>query len=192
MHRFLARGLVALTAGWVGTAGPLAVAADPPAPVAAPPAESRSLIDRLNPFANEPEPEAGAVRQPGPRVRRSVGPLSSETMVAVLQAEKDAYTRRLDVCHRLRQIAFDTNDDRLEAKANELERMATDAYQARVSRLGVKTGGPLPPLPPASVGVLDRTLGSGIAVNPLTVDKRPNTADKSATAKVNQFKEVKP
>ena len=188
MHRFLARGLVALTAGWVAWGGPSAIAADPSAP-ATPPAESRSFFDRLNPFSSAESPAA-----PGPRLRKPVGPLSSETMVSVLQAEKDAYTRRLDVCHRLREIAINTSDETLEAKVNELEKQAMATYQARVSRLGVKTGGPLPPLPAATAtataSTLDRNLGSGVAVNPLTAGKKTATADKSATAKVNQFKEV--
>lgn len=184
MHRFLARGLVALTAGWVAWGGSSAIAADPPAP-ATPPAESRSFFDRLNPFSSA---------EPGPRLRKPVGPLSSETMVSVLQAEKDAYTRRLDVCHRLREIAINTGDETLEAKVNELEKQAMATYQARVSRLGVKNGGPLPPLPSATAiaatSKLDQNLGSGVAVNPLTTGKKSATADKSATAKVNQFKEV--
>lgn len=184
MHRFLARGLVALSAG-LGTA---AVAADPPTPDR-PPAESRSLLSRLNPFGGGDAPRPA----PGPRERlQPVGPLSAERMVVVLQAEKDAYTRRLDVCLRLKEIALERRDEKLEAAVSELEKQAYATYQARVARLGVQTGGPLPALPPASADVLDRTLGSGVAVNPLTAGKKAGEADKSATAKANQFKEVKP
>lgn len=184
MHRFLARGLVALSAG-IGTA---AVAADPPAPDQ-PPAESRSFFARLNPFGGDDAPRPA----PGPRERlQPVGPLSAERMVVVLQAEKDAYTRRLDVCLRLREIALERKDEKLESAVNELERQATATYQARVARLGVQSGGPLPALPPASADVLDRTLGTGVAVNPLTAGKKAGAADKAATAKVSQFKEVKP
>jgi hypothetical protein len=181
MHRFLARGLVALSAG-LGTA---AVAADPPAPDR-PPAESRSFLSRLNPFGG-----SDARPAPGPRLQ-PVGPLSAERMVLVLQAEKDAYTRRLDVCLRLRELALERKDEKLEAAVSELEKQATATYQARVARLGVQSGGPLPALPPASADALDRTLGSGVAVNPLTAGKKAGEADKTATAKLNQFKEVKP
>jgi hypothetical protein len=187
MHRFLPRGLTAVAAaGWLGWAGSSALAADPPAS-APPPAESRSFFSRLNPFGgDEPAPASG------PRLRKPVGPLSSETMVSVLQAERDAYTRRIDVCLRLHEIALATKDEALEAKANELEKQVNATYQARVARLGVKSGGPLPPLPAASAGVLDRTLGTGVAVNPLTAGKKPTATDKTATAKANQFKEVNP
>lgn len=185
MHRFLARGLVALSAG-IGTA---AVAADPPAPDR-PPAESRSFFARLNPFGGGDDAPRPA---PGPRERlQPVGPLSTERMVVVLQAEKDAYTRRLDVCLRLKEIALERKDEKLEAAVSELEKQAYATYQARVARLGVPSGGPLPALPPASADVLDRTLGSGVAVNPLTAGKKAGEADKAATAKANQFKEVKP
>lgn len=182
MHRFLARGLVALSAG-IGTA---AVAADPPTPDK-PPTESRSFFARLNPFGG-----GDAARPaPGPRLQ-PVGPLSAERMVVALQAEKDAYTRRLDVCLRLKEIALERKDEKLEAAVCELEKQAYATYQARVARLGVQSGGPLPALPPASADALDRTLGTGVAVNPLTAGRKAGEADKSATARLNQFKEVKP
>jgi hypothetical protein len=176
MHRFLARGLAAVALVATGT---VVSAADPPA-------DSRSLLARMNPFATDP-PAA-----PGPRLRPSVGPLSQEATLAAVQAEKDAYTRRLDVCHRLKEIAFQTNDEQLEAKANELEKVAHATYRTRVSRLGVKSGGPAPTIPSAA-DALDRTLGTGIAVTPLTPGKSAAPAKPgNATAKANTFKEVAP
>lgn len=177
MHRFLARGLAAVAIG--AAAGSLAPAADPPTPV-----ESRTLLTRLNPFAADP-PAA-----PGPRLRSPVGPLSPEAMLAALDAEKDAYTRRLEVCHRLKEIALQSNNDQLEAKANELEKQAFATYRTRVSRLGMKTGGPVPATP-AALDSLDRTLGTGVAVTPLTAGK-PAADAKPATARANTFKEVRP
>ena len=168
MRRFLLRGLVA--AAVVGL--PAVALADPPAD----PPPSRPLLARMNPFG-------GGEPAPGPRVRPPVGPLSEEVLLGVLQAEKDAYTRRLDVCHRLREIALQNNDDKLEAKANELEKQAFATYHERVSRLGAKTGGPLPPLPAASstaTASLDKALGSGVAKSPL--DSPKPAAGKTATA----------
>ncbi len=176
MRRFLHRGLVA-----AAVAGLPAVAlADPPAD----PPPSRPLLARLNPFG-------GAEPTPGPRVRPAVGPLSDEMLLAILRAESDAYTRRMEVCLRLKEIAHNSNDEKLEAKANELERQATAAYHERVSRLGVKSGGPLPPVPPsaAATAALDKALGSGVAKTPLDP---PKPAGKTATAKASQFKEVAP
>lgn len=171
MRRFLLGGLATLA-----VAGAPAVAADPPA---------RSLLDRVNPFAGD--------SAPGPRTRRPVGPLSEETLLAVLRAEKEAYTRRMEVCNRLREIAFQTNDEGLERKVNELEKQATATYHERVNRLGVKSGGPLPPLPASSSAAatasLDKALGSGVATTPLASEK---PTGKAATAKALQFKEVAP
>ena len=174
MRRFLLRGLVA--AGVVGL--PAVALADPPAD---PP--SRPLLARLNPFG-EVEPA------PGPRVRQAVGPLSDEVLLAVMRAERDAYIRRMEVCLRLKEIALDARDERLEAKVNELERQATAAYHERVSRVGGKSGGPLPALPPSvsATAALDKALGSGVAKTPL--DSPKPAAGKTATAKAGQFKEV--
>lgn len=178
MRRFLLRGLVA--AAVLGL--PAVALADPPAD----PPPSRSLLGRLNPFG-------GGEPTPGPRVRQAVGPLSDEMLLSILRAEKDAYTRRMEVCLRLKEIAQHQNDEKLDAKANELEKQAFATYHERVARLGAKMGGPLPPLPPASADAtasLDKALGSGVAVNPLTTAKP--TAGKTATAKASQFKEVAP
>jgi hypothetical protein len=180
MRRFLARG-VAVAA--IGLAGSPSFAADPPPSVEKPSVEPRSWYARLNPFGEPP-------RQPGPRVRQAVAPLSEEALLSVLQAEKDAYTRRLDVCHRLREIAYETNDEKLEARVNELEKQVAVTYHMRMARLGMKSGGPLPALPTPSAEALNRTLGSG-AVTPLTVGSK-TTAGKTATAKAPVFKEVDP
>ena len=144
-----------------------------------PPVPHRTWYDRLNPFA-------GPAPAPGPRVR-PVGPLSTESLLEVLRAEKEAYTRRLDVCHRLREIALQSNDDTLEAQANDLEKQATLTYRTRVAKLGVKSGGPLPPLPDSSSAsaTLDKNLGSGVAANPLTTGSKTTTDGKTATAKRN-------
>jgi hypothetical protein len=170
MRRFLLAGLAAVTA-----AGLPAVAADQP---------DRPLLGRLNPFA---------AAEAGPRVRPPVAPLSEEMMLAALRAENEAFTRRMEVCHRLREIAFQTNDEELEGKVNELEKQASATYYARVARLGAKPVGPLPPLPPsdpaAATAALDKALGTGAAVTPLTPKAKPTA---SATARANQFKEVAP
>jgi hypothetical protein len=153
---------------------------------------------------------------PGPRVRPAVGPLSDEALLGVLRAEKDAYTRRMEVCNRLREIALNTNDEKLDAKINELERQATAAYHERVSRLGVKSGGPLPPVPPSAAAVaalqkptldvrstlpnlpsdpaalsaLEKSVGTGMTKTPL--DSTKPASGKTVTAKAGQFKEVAP
>jgi hypothetical protein len=152
------------------------------------PAESRGLLSRLNPFA---------APNPGPRVRTPVAPLSSESLLAAITAEKEAYSRRLDACHRLREIALDGNNEILEAKANELEKMATETYRLRVSRLGVPSGAmPLAAGPTLSASSakesLNKQLGTGVATNPLASAGKKSTDKSTATAKANTFKEVNP
>lgn len=114
-----------------------------------------------------------------------VEPLPPDILAEAVRAEQDAYIRRLDVCTRLRAIAAEKNDDNLAQQAAELERRATALYEARVARLGVKPSGS--PAPPAEV-TLDQTLGSGVAVNPLTV-AAPQPA---GTASAASLREVKP
>ena len=109
-------------------------------------------------------------------------------MVEAMQAERDAYTRRLDICTQLRRIAGDTNDAKLEAEALQLEQMAETTYKQRVAKLGVKSDVRAPVAPLESI---DRALGSGAAVNPLTAGRPASTAG-PATAQRNQFREVKP
>ena len=152
------------------------------------PAESRGLLSRLNPFA---------APAPGPRVRTPVAPLSSESLLAAITAEKEAYSRRLDACHSLREIALDGNNEILEAKANELEKMATETYRLRVSRLGVPSGDmPIAAGPSLSASSakesLNKQLGTGVATNPLASAGKKPTDKSTATAKANTFKEVNP
>ena len=152
------------------------------------PAESRGLLTRLNPFS---------APAPGPRLRSAVAPLSPESLLAAITAEKEAYSRRLDACHRLREIALDSGNETLEAKANELEKMATETYRLRVSRLGVPSGAmPMtagPTLTATSAKeTLNKQLGAGVATNPLTSASKKATDKSTATAKANTFKEVNP
>ncbi len=153
------------------------------------PGESRGLLNRLNPFASAPNP--------GPRLRASVAPLSSESLLAAITAEKEAYSRRLDACHRLREIALDGNNEVLEAKANELEKMATETYRLRVYRLGAPIGSMPMTVAPTVVATsakesLNQQLGAGVATNPLTSASKKATDKSTATAKANTFKEVNP
>jgi len=88
---------------------------------------------------------------PGPAVAARVAPLSPEALVEVMQAERDAYSRRLDVCTQLRRIAIETNDPKLEAEALQLEQLAETTYKQRVAKLGVKSD-----VRPAAPSLLDR------------------------------------
>lgn len=73
----------------------------------------------------------------------------------VMQAERDAYSRRLDICTQLRRIAIETNDAKLEAEALQLEQLAETTYKQRVAKLGVKSD-----VRPGAPSALDRAPGS--------------------------------
>ena len=151
-------------------------------PAADPPAEPRSMMSRLNPFGETVKP-APAPGRPLP----ALGPLAPEAMIAALQAEQDAYARRLDVCTELRRVAADTKDDKLGLKADELERLAEATYNQRIAKLGVKSqhrGAP-------GLDKLDSELGTGVALNPLKTGVKSPADARPATAQAGKFREVK-
>lgn len=165
----------------VASASSAVRAADPPA---SKPAEARSLASRLNPFGGadtgKPAPAPG---RPAP----SVGPLAPDVMIQSLQAEQDAYARRLDICTELRRVAVSTKDDKLGVKADELERLAEQTYNQRIAKLGVKSQHRSKP----GFDKLDGELGTGVAVNPLNTGVRTPADTRPATAQLSKYREVK-
>jgi len=117
---------------------------------------------------------------------------SAEAMVKALKAEREAYMRRLDICTQLRKVALDTQDDRLAVRALELEQIAEETYRERIARMGVKQE--LRTASRAVESTLDRALGSGASVTPLTVaPPKPASAAAPETAyapKRLSFREV--
>ena len=167
MHRIRVLGLSALAAGgWAGAG----LAADP---AETKPDDKPSLLSRMLPWGKKDGPDAKA--PPGPPV--VVTPLPPAELADAVRAEQMAYLRRLGVCTRLREVATETGNDKLIDAAEELERQAFATYQARVARLGVKTG------PRSADADLDAKLGAGSAVNPLTVASPKPADDKAKTAR---------
>ncbi|MGL6095121.1 MAG: hypothetical protein ACRC7O_04875 [Fimbriiglobus sp.] len=176
MHRFRAWGLTAALASAVGVAA--ASAADP----APKPWYSRVFA------GGSASPAKPADAQP---ISPPVAPLTPEALADALKAEQDAYLRRLDVCTRLREVANRTNDDRLSDQADALEQQATALYHQRTARLGVR--GPRGSTTTTATAVLDRTLGTGAATDPLAASRPPADTARPATAQVTtRFKEVQP
>src|SRR5438128_5778751 len=67
---------------------------------------------------------------------------ASET-VAALKAQEDAKLfRRMAVCDRLKQIALETGDSRLEDEAIRLEEKANEVYRQRTKTLSAKISAP--------------------------------------------------
>lgn len=175
MFRTLACGLVAGVVAGSGFA-------------AEPAAESKPLLARWNPFA-APAPPTKAPAA-GPVISRPpVGPLSAETLLSVLREEQDAYTRRLEVCTQLRKVAFQKDNDKLAAQADELERMAEMTYRTRITRLGVKSN----LRTNRGADDLERSLGSTMNATPLTIGVQSPADARPATAQLkNNFREVNP
>ncbi|HEY2786026.1 MAG TPA: hypothetical protein VGJ05_13745 [Fimbriiglobus sp.] len=169
MQRIRVLGLTAMTAAcWAGAG----IAADPTSTTAKPD-DKPSFFARLNPWGKKDGPDAKAPS--GPPV--IVAPLPPAELADAVRAEQMAYLRRLEVCTRLRDVATNTKNEKLIDVAEELEKQAFAMYQARVARLGVKTG------PRNAEAELDSKLGTGAGVNPLTVASPKPADDRSTTAR---------
>jgi hypothetical protein len=173
MYRFAAWGLSALAAGALA---PVALAADPARP------EKSGLVSRWL-GGSEPKPSSEKTFADVPaRPPVIIGPLDPAVLAEALRAEQDAWQRRMDVCLKLRHIAFTRNDEPLAQKVDELERQATALYHQRTARLGVKAGVRSP------ADVLDRTVGAAVA--PTVAPPEPVVAEKPAAAHARAFREV--
>lgn len=162
MHRIRAWGLAAA----VAAAGATAAAADPP-PRAARPTQT-TVVDKL--FG-----KSKAKAEPAPAPKADVPPgLPPDVKAAALRDEIDAYERRMAVCLRFREIADQRGDEKLHRQVDEMERQAGAVYLARSAALGVPKGRP--------ADVLDRQLGTGVAVTPLTAPAPPTPAGPATAA----------
>jgi hypothetical protein len=120
-------------------------------------------------------------------------PLPTEVVAGSLRAEQEAWERRMAVCLKLREIAIGTNDELLLRQVDDLERQATALYNVRVAALGVpNVKAPLPD-PDTAATIIDRRLGTGIAVNPLTAPEPPKPVSGTASTKpAGDVREVRP
>jgi len=154
MHRFRAWGL---TAAMAAGAGAPAVAANPPTTL---------FAKWFGPSTPKP-----AARGTAPATTPAApAPLPAEVVAGALRAEQDAWERRMSVCLKLRQVAVESNDESLLRQVDDLERQAAAVYTARVAALG------LPKVKADPSAALDRRLGTGVAVTPLTVPAAPVAA----------------
>ncbi len=199
MHRLGAWGLsTALAAGALASTCP---AADPPKPADA--AAERPWYKRLVGGDDKPEPpeppaspKAAAAAAPAATPARPpvvTAPLSADALADAVKSEQDAYLRRLAVCTRLRELSIESNDDSLSRQADDLERQATALYHQRVAAMGVKGGRrPSARASEEATASLDRQLGSGSAVTPLTAARPASEAAASTARKTAELREVAP
>ena len=99
------------------------------------------------------------------------GPTAAEVAAATRKRELAAYSRRMEVCDRLTEIAIGKNDDAMQARIEQLKDRAWELYQQRTGALSA-SGSPSP-----DEAVLDHKLGVGSSGRSLTAAP----ADKSGT-----------
>lgn len=88
----------------------------------------------VGPFAKDEE-------KPRPRPSE-IEKKATETVAALKAQEEAKLLRRIAVCDRLKQIALETGDSRLEDEAIRLEQKAEEVYRQRTKSLSVKTAAP--------------------------------------------------
>jgi hypothetical protein len=143
-----------LKARWLATAI-LAVACSSSA-WGAPPAQqppSRSWFSRML-GKPEPPPEKPVI----------TAPLTGAALAEAVEAEKQAWTRRMQVCTELRTVAMARKDDALLRQIDELERQASIMYNQRTTALGVKQHAA-----PAASAVLDAQAGRSTGTDRTTL-----------------------
>src|SRR5262245_37451566 len=115
MIRLRAWGLAAVAA--VGTTMPVLAADPPPQPT--------TLYTKLFGPAKPKQPGPPTRSGPATSLRPpTTDMLPADILAAAVQAEQEAWSRRMDVCLRLRQVGIDTNNEQLIRQADELERQA--------------------------------------------------------------------
>lgn len=145
-----------LKARWLATAI-LAVACASSA-WSAPPAQppSRSWFSRMLGKTEPPEPAKPVV----------TAPLTGAALAEAVEAEKQAWTRRMQVCTELRTVAMARKDDTLLRQIDELERQASIMYNQRTTALGVKQHAA-----PAASAVLDAQAGRPAGTDRTTLSR---------------------
>jgi hypothetical protein len=178
MNRLWVYGLGAATVACVGWQ---AMAADPNMA----PGQTTLVQSVQNLFTPKPpKPTLGPSAQTAPLT--ITAPLTPAVLSKCLQAEQDAYLRRISVCDALRLLADEKGDQALTRQADELERQAKSLYEARVAALGIpKTRVPLNE--PATAMRLEEPATPQAAANRLIAPSSPLPSASTA-----EIREVKP
>jgi hypothetical protein len=90
------------------------------------------------------------------------GPSAGEVAAATRKRELAAYSRRMEVCDRLMEVAVQNNDDAMQTRIEQLKDRAWELYQQRTGGLSVSSA------PSPDEAVLDRRLGVSSSGRPLT------------------------
>lgn len=112
------------------------------------------------------------------------GPSASEIADATRKRELAAYSRRMEVCDRLMEVAVGANDEAMQARIEQLKDRAWELYQQRTGQLSA-SGSSSP-----DETVLDNKLGVRSSSRPLTTG--PVDKVKADAGQASLKREVKP
>ena len=103
------------------------------------PSSDNHWWDRINPFAGKkpdvPSPTTSAATRAGP----AAAPTPVVRPVIVHETEEAALMRRNDVCDKLKQIAWDTNNKELERRADMLQLRVNEVYKLHAGMTAAKS-----------------------------------------------------
>ncbi len=119
-------------------------------------------------FAPAPKP---IEKKSDPIPAAPAGPTAAELAAATRKRELAAYTRRMEVCDRLMEVAVEKNDEAMQARIEQLKDRAWELYQQRTGAASVAVS------PSADEDVLDRKLGAGATGRSLTAAPADNLKD---------------
>jgi hypothetical protein len=119
-----------------------------------------------------------------PAAAPPAGPSAAEVAAATRKRELAVYSRRMEVCDRLMEVAVANNDDATQARIEQLKDRAWELYQQRTGALSA-SGSPSP-----DETVLAHKLGVGSSGRPLTAAPAGNANTDGGQASLKR--EVKP
>jgi hypothetical protein len=143
------------------------------------PTERPGLIDKLfdlGPPAPAKKPDAKASKKDaGDKDKSAAAPALTEQ-----DRQEAALLRRIDVCDKLRQIAFETNNNELDQLAQELDARARAVYSQRTARLK--------PTAQMNADVDEQILDKKLGIEPMNPEKAPLAKPSaSRTGKPDQY-----
>jgi hypothetical protein len=125
-----------------------------------------------------------AEKKPDALAAPPAGPSAAEIAAATRKRELASYSRRMEVCDRLMDVAVQNNDEAMQTRIEQLKDRAWNLYQQRTGGLAV-SGSQSP-----DEDVLDRRLGVNSTGRPLTA--APAGKAKPDAGQASLKREVKP
>jgi hypothetical protein len=133
------------------------------------PSSGGHWYDKLNPFASK-KAEVPQIPPTVPVSGNTTATAGVKPAVLDREGEEAAFLRRTQVCDRLKQIGFDTDNKELQLQAEALQQRAWDLYKSRSAMAPMKFE--------SDEAVLNQHLGTGRS--DLLPTERPRTDSRTA------------